>query len=734
MYKKLLLYFFLLLSFVVTLSATPRNKSIRGVVVNSISKEAIDEVLINIDNISTIKTDAKGYFQFVTDKSEIHLNFSKIAYHTKSEKFNLNQIMDSLIIIELVNISTNSIDVIASKYKDIKISKIFNSEISNKELNRNLSQTLANTLKKQTGISIHTMGPATARPVYRGMGGNRILFTQDGFEVNDLSYSSPDHTLTADPFISDKIEILTGPENVLFSTFTIGSVINLNKELIPKKLYNNFGYEFALLNETANNGFKGSMRTFLPIDNFSINSNITLSRTDNLKSSKYILKNTESENLNFTFGVNYFMNNFAELGFYLEELNSRYGLPGGFIGAHPNGADIEIEKRDIALRFFSNQVFDTTNNFEIKFKHSHYYHAEYESNKSIAAEFSVSNYNTKIIFNQLDILNSENYVLNGTIGADLIYSDFKTGAYVFTPATVSKSLSFFTVEELIYKSWILSFGFRLQYDNYNPQYNLKGSELPADLAREFLSNGLSLLITKNINKNLNFGINFNLSQKPPTILDLYNSGPHLASYTYDIGNTNLKKENGSGIALNINYENDDILLSATGYWNDYDSYIINTNTGDTNYSIILPIYKANQIGAVIYGVDLMLNKKINDFRFILKYTALSGKSKNSEYLPLMPPPNALIEVNYNIKKFNIGAEYIFVSEQNKLAEFEEYTDSYSLFNIFASYNFIISDTYHTITLNIENLLNVEYRNHLSRIKSIMPEPGINIRILYRFYY
>jgi iron complex outermembrane receptor protein len=100
----------------------------------------------------------------------------------------------------------------------------------------------------------------------------------------------------------------------------------------------------------------------------------------------------------------------------------------------------------------------------------------------------------------------------------------------------------------------------------------------------------------------------------------------------------------------------------------------------------------------------------------------------------MPPPNALIEVNYNIKKFNIGAEYIFVSEQNKLAEFEEYTDSYSLFNIFASYNFNISDTYHTITLNIENLLNVEYRNHLSRIKSIMPEPGINIRILYRFYY
>ncbi len=38
---------------------------------------------------------------------------------------------------------------------------------------------------------------------------------------------------------------------------------------------------------------------------------------------------------------------------------------------------------------------------------------------------------------------------------------------------------------------------------------------------------------------------------------------------------------------------------------------------------------------------------------------------------------------------------------------------------------------HTITLRLENALDRVYRDHLSRLKAIMPEPGLNLSLLYR---
>jgi len=37
-------------------------------------------------------------------------------------------------------------------------------------------------------------------------------------------------------------------------------------------------------------------------------------------------------------------------------------------------------------------------------------------------------------------------------------------------------------------------------------------------------------------------------------------------------------------------------------------------------------------------------------------------------------------------------------------------------------------------VGIDNMTNSAYRDHLSRVKSIMPEPGRNVRLLYRAYF
>jgi iron complex outermembrane recepter protein len=49
----------------------------------------------------------------------------------------------------------------------------------------------------------------------------------------------------------------------------------------------------------------------------------------------------------------------------------------------------------------------------------------------------------------------------------------------------------------------------------------------------------------------------------------------------------------------------------------------------------------------------------------------------------------------------------------------------------AGYRWAEGDRIHTVTLSINNVLDTEWRDHLSRIKDVAPQPGRNVQLLYR---
>jgi iron complex outermembrane receptor protein len=84
--------------------------------------------------------------------------------------------------------------------------------------------------------------------------------------------------------------------------------------------------------------------------------------------------------------------------------------------------------------------------------------------------------------------------------------------------------------------------------------------------------------------------------------------------------------------------------------------------------------------------------------------------------------------------YSFGANLDLAASQERVDEYEERTDCYIVFNLFGQYSFTSGSLIHNVTLNIENLLDTDYRNHLSRIKCILPEPGRNFRLTYKLYY
>jgi iron complex outermembrane recepter protein len=52
-------------------------------------------------------------------------------------------------------------------------------------------------------------------------------------------------------------------------------------------------------------------------------------------------------------------------------------------------------------------------------------------------------------------------------------------------------------------------------------------------------------------------------------------------------------------------------------------------------------------------------------------------------------------------------------------------------NLDAGLQLLVGGRLHSITARIDNVFDTEYRNHLSRIKDIMAQPGRNFALLYR---
>ena len=90
---------------------------------------------------------------------------------------------------------------------------------------------MALTLDKETGLSIRSMGQATAQPVLRGYTGDRFLLTENGITAGDLSNTSIDHAISMDMASYNKIRIIRGPEALLFGSNTIGGVIDVTRQI-----------------------------------------------------------------------------------------------------------------------------------------------------------------------------------------------------------------------------------------------------------------------------------------------------------------------------------------------------------------------------------------------------------------------------------------------------------------------------------------------------------------------
>ncbi|HVH70404.1 MAG TPA: TonB-dependent receptor, partial [Candidatus Dormibacteraeota bacterium] len=214
--------------------------------------------------------------------------------------------------------------------------------------------------------------------------------------------------------------------------------------------------------------------------------------------------------------------------------------------------------------------------------------------------------------------------------------------------------------------------------------------------------------------------------------ELYNHGPHPGILTFDIGNPNLRAEQGDGVDFSLHHDTERLQLEASAFYYNISNFVFQAFTGETDAESNLPIIKYSQ------GRSRFLGTEANIVARVLPALWLSGKVDyvraelvaQDKPLPRIPPLRETLGLDWRYKAFDIRPELIVANRQVRVFDHETPTAGYAVFNLSGSYTFVTKRVAHVLSVNGYNLGDKLYRNHLSFIKQFAPEMGRSVRLNY----
>tara|TARA_Y100001936_G_scaffold111577_1_gene109712 strand:+ start:4302 stop:6542 length:2241 start_codon:yes stop_codon:yes gene_type:complete len=738
-YLILSIYFVICLGFLQS-----QTYSIYGTVLDSETKKPISKVSIYIKNSDyKTSTDESGYFVlYLNNQLETHidLNFKMIGYKIESLHLDLLQSSINLGEVYLNNqhLELESIHIHSHRHKLNQASDI---SLSGQNLNDNLTGNIATTLSNQSNIGVNSFGAVVSKPSLRGYSGDRFMLTKDGNETGDLSQSSIDHVIALDMAEVSTIEIIRGPKSLIFGSNAIGGIIKTSLITSPILRADKFLKRFFVGGESFNKGLYGNVLLYIPIKNNQINIFLSNRGTKNQSTPIGELENTYSETSNYQLGFTRYTKH-GYLNFIIENFNMDYGIPPSLEG-HINGVDIELIKKAFQINYHQDISFYNFNQFDIKYNFIDYEHKEYEYNSDFRAVGLAKNtHNTKI----------ELRTSHSIIGSEINFKHFFSEGFYWTPDTHELNFSIYSFYEKSFHHFNLLSSVRMGHFLIALQENnLSFSNLNERAVRDrkFYYFSSSIGLKKTMDK-FNFDVWFMNTMKPPRVEELYSDGPHLGTYSYEIGAPYLGLEKIYGIESSIGYDASPVNLSLTGFYNYSPYYYQMLKMGECEGELIdgdshpcagadfiewgsgpfgwLYKYQTQGVESVIKGLEFNVNYSYQKFDIEYDFSLVRGDDLTSNRpLSYINPDKQILNIGYRKNKISYKVRLSKTHSQYRLGEFETYTPSSFLVDFVIGYN----QKDKNITIQFNNILNEEYYNHLSRIKSIMPEAGRNIMISYK---
>lgn len=608
--------------------------------------------------------------------------------------------------------------------------------LGGQELNRQLGATVAATLAGEPGIQQRYNGPTASQPVIRGLGGDRVLVLEDGTRTGDVSSTSADHAVTIEPLTADRIEVVRGPAGLLYGSNALGGVVNVVREEVPRTRADRLIGTVSLQGESVNRGMTAGGVVHGSVGSVALRGEASGRWAGDTHTPLGVLPSTEVRGYNAAAGASW-VRDAGFVGAAVRDYALTYGVPGTFggqtiPGAHEGGVEIELRRTAVRAEAALPTGFGPFNAVEWTSGITRFWQNEMEPGGTIGSQFGQVTGTGNLLARHKHAageLRTEGAIGAWGLGRDFAVSGSSTGSR----AAGQVALAGFVYEELAWSPLRLQAGARYDWTRISPHDRRAGAFGEAS-PREFGAFSGSLALLAEAAPGVALGASVARAFRTPSIEELYSNGPHLADYSYNVGNSTLEPEIGVGVDLFARVSVPRLHGEAAVFRNQLDGFIYYAPTGEMDPRLgRFPVYRASQGDAVLEGAEGSVQWEA------IRRVVLSGGASyvrgtlvdDGSPLPAMPPLHATLGARYDARGYFLSLGWEGAARQDRVGEFEGPTGGRSLWNAGAGVNWTTWGRLQTLTLQVENALNESWRDHLSRIRAVAPQPGRNVRLLYR---
>ena len=671
------------------------------------------------------------------------------------------------------------------------------SVLSGETLRRQQAATLGDTLEKLPGVQSNFHGNVASTPIIRGLSGPRVLITQNGLDVSDVSRVGPDHAVASEASTAKQIEVLRGPATLFFGSGAIGGVVNVVDQRVPTSTETRG--EFVLETQTVNDQKLGTFNVTTGVDNIAFYADGFYRDSNDYETpvapdiddpdGAHVVENSNEESNGFTLGTSYLFDQ-GYVGVAVERFEREYGVPG-----HSHGGDTsvfaDLEQTKYQLLGEYNFTNDFLQSVHFRAGYTDYEHAEVEGGL-VGTTFSNETEELRV-----DLLHKPMAGWRGGISLHYKGSDvFAQGEEAFTPPSEMEMFAVALMEERHFGDFLVQLGARaesvtldassvllpeLDAHEHDDEHDHdehahdehEGSEFVRQFAvdQEFTPISLSAGVVYTINESYNVAVSLSRSERAPSASELLSFGPHIGTRTYEIGalfdlseegefvlsQTAIDLETANNIDLTFRKTQGDVGFVFNAFYNQVDNYYFQEETGlfaesghdhahdeeghdeeehsEDEHSDELPVYLFGSADAVLHGFELQVAWQTTD-NLKLDFFAdyVKARLKDGGALPRTSPMRVGSHVAYTLDNIRADLDITYFAKQDDISTFETETDGYTLVDASITYDIPLGDIDLSVYLSGENLTDEEARVHTSFLKDIAPRPGRNFAFGVRGYF
>lgn len=713
----------------------------------------------------TVSNDS-GFFKLAkVPPAKYLVEISYAGYASFVEIIDVNSNTLKTILLKPSFLETETVTVTGvSSATSVKRSPVPVNIVKKEDLLRGTSTNLVDALTRTPGVAQIATGPAISKPVIRGLGYNRVVIVNDGIRQEGQQWGD-EHGIEIDELNVSRAEVLKGPASLMYGSDALAGVVNFIS-IVPAPLqtvkanfltnYQTNNNQRAFHGDIGGNsndfiwGVFGSYKAAADYQN-RYDGQVYNSRFNERNFGGYLGLNKD-----WGFTHVYFSKFNQQVGLVEGDRDSATGRFLKQVNDNGNAAEVIVPFNDEAS-IDPEVPRQTIRHFKIAADNSFRLGAGrltatlgYQRNErqefgdviqpgmaELDFVLHTVNYNFQYHLPQINKWKTtvgvngmeQRNVIAGSEFLIPAYSLFDVGAFVFTQRNLDK-ITF-------------SGGIRVDNRHINSKGMMQGTEVKfAPFVKNFSnvsgSIGLSVQASDAVTLKLNVARGF----RAPSIPELASNGAHEGTNRFEYGSRDLKSERSLQVDGGIEVIGEHVSLSANLFINRINNFIFYRKLSSVSNtdSIIVEdgndffAFKFNQSNATLYGGEANLDIHPHPLHWLhiensFSYVRgrLAEQQDGSRNLPLIPGARLINEVKGDfLKKGNsVKNLYIKADLDNTFAQRQAFTGfntetetpSYSLFNAgFGGDIATKGKTLFSLYFSANNITNVAYQNHLSRLK------------------